>query len=197
MGGSGSVAVDSFLICEDVRLEAQGQLSLVGVFGPVLTVPILPISFAKLALYVRVRGISPGIHPFTARVYDEAAETELISGTGKHREPEPASSASDFRVMFAAVQVSSWGPLRFDFDLESASPFSRSMLLQPPSWDTVYVPCKHCKHLVPSGVDVEPGARISLRNNLIQCSHCGQQTPFDDTNLVRLTSPKFSYHAPT
>ncbi len=49
--------------CDDIRLELGGKFSLVGCYGPIMTVPSFPVTLSKLCASVRV--VTGAGRPFT------------------------------------------------------------------------------------------------------------------------------------
>ena len=191
--GTSSMNLDAFLVCEDVRIEMQGQLTLVGVFGQVLSVPVLPLVFPKLTVFVRLTGVAPGKHVFAATVRDETLAKDVVSARGEHNQDVlPAPQLATFRIQFGAVQASSWGVFMVVFSLNDSAVFTRSLTLRPPSWDMIYVRCGNCKSLVPSGIVASPDASVKLSHNEVRCANCGQMIALNDDSAIRLRPPSYT-----
>ena len=189
-GTTGGIDLDAFLVCEDVRLEMQGQLTLVGVFGHVLSVPLLPLVFPKLAVFVRLTGVGPGKRVFSLTIRDETLGEDVVSARGEHNQgAQPDPQLATFRVQFGAVRVTSWGLFKVIFGLDESVTFTRSLTLRPPSWDMIYVKCSNCASLVPSGIAAPPGANVQLSGNQVRCSNCRHMTELDDDRAVRISPP--------
>ncbi|MCK4340815.1 MAG: hypothetical protein KAY37_03735 [Phycisphaerae bacterium] len=192
-----SISVDSFLLCEDVRQETNGQHTLVGVFSDVLHVPVLPLVFPRLAVFVRIRGLKPGKRAYALKVSDETQGVEVVAAKGEHDQYAGVeSSMSAFTFRFGAVQARSWGVFTMRFTLGDDVAFSRSIRLRPPSWDMIYVPCTHCKSIVSAGVSAVAGASVALAKNEVRCSHCHKMTDFDDRTAIHLTPPSYTLGPP-
>jgi len=192
-GTAGSISLDAFLVCEDVRLEMQGQLTLVGVFGHVLSVPVLPLVFPKLGVFVRLTGVAPGKRVFTLTIRDETLAKDVVSARGEHNQgAQPDPQLATFRVQFAAVRVTSWGLFKVIFGLDESVTFTQSLTLRPPSWDMIYVRCGNCESLVPSGIAAPPEAAVHVSHSEVRCANCGRMTALDDDMAVRLRPPSYT-----
>jgi hypothetical protein len=192
-GIAGSMKLDAFLVCEDVRLEMQGQLTLVGVFGHVLSVPILPLVFPKLGVFVRLTGVAPGKHAFTVTIRDETLATDVVSARGEHNQgTQPDPQLATFRVQFGAVRVTSWGLFNVIFGLDESATFTRPLTLRPPSWDMIYVRCGSCDSLVPSGIAAPPEAAVHVSHSEVRCANCGRMTALDDDIAIHVHPPSYT-----
>lgn len=197
-GGCG-VSLDLFLVCEDVRLESNGQQTIVGVFSDVIHVPVLPLVFPRLSVLVRVNGLAPGKHANSLSMTDETLGQEVVSAGGEHEQSAQSDSTlALFTFRFGAVQARSWGVFTLAFTLDDAVRFNRSLRLRPPNWDMIYVQCGNCKALVPSGIAAPPGTDVQVSQSRVRCSNCRQMTEFDDRTAVRLCPPSHTLgHADT
>jgi hypothetical protein len=192
-GTAGGINLDAFLVCEDVRLEMKGQLTLVGVFGHVLSVPVLPLVFPKLAVFVRLTGVGPGKRAFSLTIRDETLGEDVASARGEHNQDvQPDPQLATFRVQFGAIRTTSWGRFTVVFSLDEAVTFARSLTLRPPSWDMIYVRCGNCESLVPSGIVAPPEAGVHVSRSEVRCANCGRMTALDDDIAVRLRPPSYT-----
>lgn len=192
-GAGGSVSLDSFLACEDVRLEKNGQLTLVGVFSDVLQVPVLPLVFPRLAVLVRISGLESGKRAYSLTITDETQGVEVVAARGEHEQSAGVDSTlSIFTFRFGAVQARSWGVFTLKFTTSDGVSFSRALRLRPPSWDMIYLRCSKCGSFVPSGINVAPGATVQLSRCQVQCSNCAHMSELDDKTAVRLSPPSFA-----
>lgn len=94
------------LLCEDVRQEASGQQTLVGVIGAI-PAPVMPIGFFKLCLWSRW---CDGIGQFTQHSSILAPEDEAVvaESTVQFTLPDLGSHATNVHV-FGGLQLPRYG----------------------------------------------------------------------------------------
>jgi len=94
------------VLCEDVRQEASGQQTLVGIIG-VIPAPVMPIGFFKLCLWTRWCG---GMGEFTQRslILNPEDETPIAESEVTFSLPAMDAHATNVHV-FGGIQFSRHG----------------------------------------------------------------------------------------
>lgn len=120
------------VICEDVRQEASGQQTLVGVLG-VIPAPVVPIGFLKLCLWTRWCG---GMGKFTQRslILTPDDENPIAESQVEFNLPGLDSHATNVHV-FGGIQFQKHGiytvEVRVDGELRLRIPLP-VISVQPP-----------------------------------------------------------------
>lgn len=112
----------NLIVCEDIRAEAGGKKSLMGVFGAEIVCPALPFQFSKLCF--RVAFVTPKAQPIKSLdleivVLDESP-IKLSCPTEKLREMEEGSKKHSDRthleyileIIAAQIILKQEGPIR-------------------------------------------------------------------------------------
>jgi hypothetical protein len=106
MAESISPDIQACVLCEDVRQEASGQQTLVGILG-VIPAPSLPLGFFKLCLWTRWCG---GIGAFTqhSAILTPDEETPLAQSEVEFHLPALDAHATNVHV-FGGLQFQEFG----------------------------------------------------------------------------------------
>ena len=112
----------NLIVCEDIRAEAGGKKSLMGVFGSEIVCPVLPFQFSKL--FFRVAFVTPKTQPIKSLdleivVLDESP-IKVSCPTEKLREMEEGSKKHSDRthleyileIIAAQIILKQEGPIR-------------------------------------------------------------------------------------
>lgn len=101
------------IACEDVRQEASGRLSLMGVFGPTIQVEELPIILPALCAVLTVRNPAEPLRQVAITVLDSNGVS--IVPTTSHDIPPPTQQrvSHQFQIKIAPVALAVAGPITF------------------------------------------------------------------------------------
>ena len=103
------------LICEDIRSEASGRLSLMGVCGPLMDVPGLPGLLSSLCAVVFVRNPAEPLRTVTISIIDPNGAPLGGPNTQQVVEVHDDEKMYQFQVKAAPFPVSTEGVWTFRF----------------------------------------------------------------------------------
>lgn len=106
--------LQSVVLCEDVRTEASGSQTLVGVIGAI-PVPQLPIGFFKLCLWTRWCGGFGRFHQ-ASRLLDPDDQT--VAGAAIDFELREIEGSATNVHFFGGVQIKKFGVHHVEIDLD-------------------------------------------------------------------------------
>ena len=94
-------------ICDDVRNEVGGKISMMGIYEKTLIVPSVPFIFPKLCFYSRFSGITEN-HQFNFSITNPSGNTLEIIEDSQCR-PEEGEDQGIFNVVATPFEVSEEG----------------------------------------------------------------------------------------
>ena len=125
--------LQSIVLCEDVRTEAGGSQTLVGVIGAI-PAPQLPIGFFKLCLWTRWCGGIGRFHQ-DSRLLDP--DDQPVAQTGIDFELREIEGSATNVHFFGGVQIAKFGvhhvEIILDGDMRMRFPVPVIRVAQPPS----------------------------------------------------------------
>jgi hypothetical protein len=103
------------LVCEDIRSEASGRLSLMGVFGPTIQAPTLPITLpGGLCAILFVRNPGEPLTKVTISVRDPAGKDILPAMTNDIAGPY-ANIQHQFQLQIVPFPLAAEGDITFRY----------------------------------------------------------------------------------
>ena len=179
--------LEAFLMAEDIRLEKNGLLTLVGVFSDQVFSKVWPLQLAKQCFHVRVRHVEGTPKHRLIVVKAEAPETELASLAGTATSGKGQTSIFNY---FFAPGPSFSGPgsycARFSLHENGGETLSAryEFHLVNPNPQELYAKCKKC------GVTFASGVVGKDASGLVECSticpKCQTNNLLDSTTAFHL-----------
>lgn len=119
-----------FLICDDIREEADGRFSLMGVYpGRTISTPQLPTILPQLAFVFRIRGLREPTEANLTIVAPDGHQSR--TAPGRRLAPETNSGEAMLFVQAAPIQLSVPGEHRMRLQLGNRTETSTFHIQQP------------------------------------------------------------------
>jgi hypothetical protein len=177
-------------MCEDIRLEKNGQCTLVGILSDRIYTKMWPVQFLKLCFHVRVRGVE-GTPSHSLALWSAESKEPVAKMEGEANRSE--SDVSIFNYFIAPgplfpkpARYSAKFALREDSGVLVAAEYDFELL--NPNPDELYVQCTKCGVKFASGfVAKDARQRVGCES---ACPKCQQPNPIDAKTAVHLPNPK-------
>jgi hypothetical protein len=121
-------------LCEDLRIEAGGQVTAVGIWGERIELSELPGLLRSFAIFLHVR--NPERRPYVTRLRIEGPFAEgfgPIDSPGSLPsldEADPTLSSVNLSIMLAPVPLARPGKIVVTFSIESEPPIEKRLELE-------------------------------------------------------------------
>jgi hypothetical protein len=121
--------LSAFAICDDVRTEQGGKLTIVGFYGKAMRVPTLPTTFPKLCFWAQFD--SPSLRPNSVRVRLTSPSGNVVLETPNIDVPhadDVSAIPSEYRqanlvFQVAPMIVNEGGPYVVEYDFPGWPPY--------------------------------------------------------------------------
>jgi len=181
--------VECFIMAEDIRLERQGQFTIVGAFSDRIFTKLWPLQLAKLCFQIRVRGLE-GTPKHRLELVKQDSDQPLASLGGETKQGD--EQVNFFNYFFSpSPELADPGAYVAKFVLgEDQEPVLKAeyrFRLENPNPDELYVKCGRCGARYGTGMVVKGDGVIAECGSV--CARCGHTNLLDSATAFRLPNP--------
>jgi hypothetical protein len=118
------------LICDELRIENNGKLIIIGVYGPQILVPQIPFVFPTLTFIQWLDSERPGQMQFRSSISHLESGQEVAQAAGMINIPVPGTGVAV--IGFRPLRVDRLGPYTFTITYEGQDPIATSFEISLP-----------------------------------------------------------------